>query len=177
MDEKQQKNWYVMRSLFRTELKMRAKLEAANIESFVPTTSRLVVLHGRKKSIETPIVSNLIFVHSDTTTLQPFLDRDSRFQYIFVKGGKQHERMVVRDEDMQNFIRAVEAYEKPLYFKPSELELERGTHVRVIGGPLDGMTGVYLKVKGARSKRLVVIIPDTLAVAVDVQADLIEVIE
>ena len=39
------------------------------------------------------------------------------------------------------------------------------------------MTGVYLKVKGARSKRLVVIIPDTLAVAVDVQADLIEIIQ
>ena len=85
--------------------------------------------------------------------------------------------MVVRDEDMQNFIRAIEAYEKPLYFKPSELNLERGTHVRVIGGVLNGMTGVYLKVKGARSKRLVVIIPDTLAVAVDVQADLIEVIK
>ena len=166
-----------MRSLFRTELKMRAKLEAAGVESFVPTTQRLVVLHSRKKSIETPIVSNLIFVHSDTTTLQPFLDKDSRFQYIFVKGGKQHERMVVRDEDMQNFIRAIEAYEKPLYFKPSELSLERGTHVRVIGGPLNGTTGVYLKVKGARSKRLVVIIPDTLAVAVDVKADLIEVIQ
>lgn len=176
MNDNDQKKWYVMRSLFRTELKMRAKLESANIESFVPTTSRLVVFHGRKKSIETPIVSNLIFVHSDASSLQPFLDKDSRFQHIFVKGGKQHERMVVRDEDMRNFVRAIEAYERPLYFNPSELNLQQGTHVRVIGGALNGITGVYLKVKGARSKRFVVIIPDTLAVAVDVQADLIEII-
>lgn len=177
MDNITDKKWYVMRSLFRTELKTRAKLEAAEIESFVPTKSRIVLLHGRNKRIETPIVSNLIFVHSSPINLQPFLDKDSRFQYIFVKGGKQNERMVVRDEEMQHFIRAVEATENPIYLKPAELNIERGTHIRVIGGNMNGLEGKYLKVKGARSKRLVVIIPDTLAVAVGVEADLIEVIE
>lgn len=177
MEDITDKKWYVMRSLFRTELKTRAKLEAAEIESFVPTKSRLVLLHGRKRRIETPIVSNLIFVHSNPINLQPFLDKDSRFQYIFVKGGKQNERMVVRDEEMQHFIRAVEATENPIYLNPSELNIERGTHIRVIGGNMNGVEGKYLKVKGARNKRLVVIIPDTLAVAVSVEADFIEVIE
>lgn len=166
-----------MRSLFRTELKTQVKLEEAEIESFVPTTSRLVVLHGRKRRIETPVVSNLIFVHSNTATLQPFLDRDSRFQYIFVKGGKQNERMVVKDEDMHNFIQAVRSSENPIYLKPSEIDLEKGKHIRIVGGSLDGITGKYLRVKGARNRRLVVMIPDTLAVAVDVEADFIEVIK
>ena len=34
MDEKQQKNWYVMRSLFRTELKMRANAVKCPIIAF-----------------------------------------------------------------------------------------------------------------------------------------------
>ena len=85
--------------------------------------------------------------------------------------------MVVRDEEMQHFIRAVEATENPIYLNPSELNIERGTHIRVIGGNMNGVEGKYLKVKGARNKRLVVIIPDTLAVAVSVETDFIEVIE
>lgn len=176
MEEKQDKNWYVMRSLFRTELKTQAKLKSAEIESYVPTMPRLVTINGRKKRIETPIVSNLIFVHSTPSMLQPFMEKDSKFQFVFVKGGKQHERMIVADEDMQRFIHTVKVSEKPLYFKPAELNLAQGTHIKVIGGALNGTTGVYMRVKGARNKRLVVIIPDTIAVAVDVEADYIEVI-
>ena len=169
--------WYVMRSLFRTELKTQAKLMAAGIEVFVPTVERVVVLRGRKRRVITPVVSNLMFVHSDVETLQPFVESDARFQYIFVKGGKQNERMVVADEDMQRFIQVVENAEKPLYFNPAELNLENGARVRIIGGGMDGVNGTFMRVKGSRSRRLIVVLPDTLAVAVEVQPDLIEVIQ
>lgn len=176
MNEMVDKKWYVMRSLFRTELKTQAKLSAAGIESFVPTQTRVVVLHGRKKRIETPIVSNLIFVHSDLATLQPFTEQDGRFQFIFVKGGRQNERMFVEDADMRRFLDAFAAAEKPLLFNPSELNLEKGTKVKIVGGEMDGVEGVFMRVRGARNKRLVVIIPDTLALAVEVYPDLVEVL-
>lgn len=166
-----------MRALFRTELKTQAKLAAAGIEVFVPTVERVVDVKGRKRRVIVPVVSNLMFVHSDIATIQPFVEEDARFQYIFVKGGKQNEPMVVDDESMRRFIRAVESATKPLYFSPSELHIEQGARVRIIGGGLNGIEGTFMRVRGSRSRRLVVVLPDTLAVAVEVQPDLVEVIQ
>lgn len=166
-----------MRSLFRTELKTQVKLESANIESFVPTYSRIVEKRGQKSLVEAPVVSNLIFVHSTPEELQPFVEADSRFQYLYVKGGRQNERMVVEEVAMQHFIRVVRSAQKPMFFSPSALDVSKGARVRLLGGPLDGVEGRFMRVKGARSRCLVVIIPDTMAVAAEVTADLVEVID
>ena len=46
-----------------------------------------------------------------------------------------------------------------------ELNLSKGTRVRVTAGPLEGQEGVFLKVKGARDRRLVIHIEGVIAVA------------
>ena len=102
---------------------------------------------------------------------------DSKFQFIYKKGGMENEPIIVPEKQMEDFINACEHSEKPLYFRPDELNLAKGTKIRIIGGLLNGTEGTLLKVSGARSKRLVVSIPGTLNVAVEVSPDLIEVIE
>ena len=77
---------------------------------------------------------------------------------------------------MEDFIRVCENAGRPLYFSPGEVNLAKGTRIRIIGGPLNGCEGILLKVSGARAKRLVVSIQDTLSVAAEVSPDLIEVI-
>lgn len=78
---------------------------------------------------------------------------------------------------MNDFIAAVESSDNPLYFSPDEVDLSKGTRVRLIGGAMDGRECTLLKVKGARSRRLIVEIPGTLIAAVEVHPDLIEVIK
>ena len=52
-----------------------------------------------------------------------------------------------------------------MYFHPDELNLSKGTKVRVTGGDFEeGQEGVFLKVKGARD-RVVVEIQGVIAVA------------
>ena len=46
-----------------------------------------------------------------------------------------------------------------------ELNLSKGTRVRVTAGPLEGQEGVFLKVKGVRDRRLVIHIEGVIAVA------------
>ena len=87
-----------------------------------------------------------------------------------------NEPLIVPDKQMNDFIRACSHSERPLYFSPGELKLEKGTRVRIIGGPLDSCEGVLMKVSGARSKRLVVSIPGTMNVAVEISPELIEII-
>ena len=51
------------------------------------------------------------------------------------------------------------------FYLPEELNLSKGTRVRVTAGPLEGQEGVFLKVKGARDRRLVIHIEGVIAVA------------
>lgn len=67
---------------------------------------------------------------------------------------------------MRPFIAATADYDETLlYFQPEELNLSKGTRVRVTAGPLEGQEGVFLKVKGARDRRLVIHIEGVIAVA------------
>lgn len=170
------KVWYVMRSIFKTELKTKAKLDEANIRSFIPLKHQIKIVKGKKARVEVPIVRNLLFVYSDEKSLAPLLAADSKFQYTYRRGGRENEPLIVPDDQMQRFLEAAEASEGPLYFTPSELNIAKGTKVRIIGGPLNGIVGIFMKVKGARAKRLVLEIPDTLSIALDVNPDLIEVL-
>lgn len=170
------KVWFVMRSIFKTEMTTKAKLDEAGIRSFIPMGYRVKIINGRKSKIQTPIIRNLLFVYSDSKTLAPFLAADSKFQYTYRRGGRENEPLIVPDNQMRQFIDAVEISGQPLFFTPEELNIAKGTKIRIIGGPFDGFVGVLMKVKGARAKRLVIEIPDAVAVAVDVNPDMIEVL-
>ena len=64
-----------------------------------------------------------------------------------------------------------------LYFQPDELNLSKGTKVRITGGEFEGQEGIFLKVKGARDRRVVIEIQGVIAVAMaTIHPDLIEVI-
>lgn len=80
---------------------------------------------------------------------------------------------------MQRFIAVAGTYhEQLLYFRPDELNLSKGTKVRVTGGDFEGQEGIFLKVKGARDRRLIIKIQGVIAVAMaSIHPDLIEVIK
>ena len=100
-------------------------------------------------------------------------------QYLVNKVNGQSLPIIVRDSEMQQFIRVVENYEEEVnYFCPEEINISKGTRVRIIGGSFDGVEGVFMKVKGKRSKRVVVMLDKLLAVVMaEVESDLIEVIK
>ena len=65
-----------------------------------------------------------------------------------------------------------------VYFQPDELNLSKGTKVRMTGGDFEGQEGVCLKVKGALDRRVVIAIQGVIAVAMaTIHPDLIEVIK
>ena len=68
-----------------------------------------------------------------------------------------------------------------VHARPSDVKrvnLSKGTKVRVTGGDFEGQEGIFLKVKGARDRRVVVEIQGVIAVAMTtIHPDLIEVIK
>ena len=97
----------------------------------------------------------------------------------YITDTRSGQKIIIPDQEMQRFIAVAGTYhEQLLYFRPDELNLSKGTKVRVTGGDFEGQEGIFLKVKGARDRRLVIKIQGVIAVAMaSIHPDLIEVIK
>lgn len=169
--------WFVMRDLTRANAGYPAwkLLEDHGYRVFTPMVWKLRRKGPRQEKIQIPVIHDLLFVESSRKELDPLVERVATLQYRFRKGGRFGEAMTVGDEEMSRFIRAVEASREPLYYSPSEITPQMvGKPVRIVGGPLDGMTGNLLSIKGMRKRRLIVELPGMITSAVEVDPDFIQ---
>ena len=170
--------WYAMYA-YKREMLAQQELKKAGIENFIPLCYTVKEQQGRKERVLAPAVSNLVFVRATQSALTEFKARHSYLQYITQREGNGRILLVVPGNQMQEFIRVASHYEEDLtYYKPEEICLTRGDRVRVHGGVFDGVEGILVKVKGKRSKRIVIQIPGIMAVAMaEIEPELIEKIE
>jgi transcription antitermination factor NusG len=168
-----------MRVPYRNELKVQDRLQDKGIEVFIPTKRKLIKRRGKTIYELTPAVNNLIFVHSKLCIIKELKKEILNLQYLVNKENGQSTPITVRDNEMQQFIKASKnVNEEAIYLTPEEINIAKGTKVRIIGGNFDGIEGVFVKVKGKRSKRVVVMLNKLLAVAMaEVEPDYIEVIK
>ncbi len=171
------KKWFAMRDLSRRNAKRMAhhELRDAGLEVFTPMTEMLLTIRGKKHRREVPVIQDLLFVHESKENLDPYVARFSTLQYRYVLGRRASEPAVVRDDEMRRFIMAVSSTENPKYFMPGELTRRMyGKKVRIIGGALDKYEGRLLSIRGMRTKRLIVEIPDCVTAAVEVAPQYIQ---
>ena len=157
--------WHAMRATYRRELDAVHLLEKENLGCFVPMQYKVSIRKGKKVRTLVPVIRNLVFVHARPSDVQRVKSQITYLQYI-------------PDHEMQRFIAVAGTYnDHLLYFQPEELNLSKGTRVRITGGDFAGQEGLFLKVKGARDRRVVIEIQGVIAVAMaTIHPDLIEVI-
>lgn len=169
--------WYAMRATYRRELEAVRRLEAAGLGCFIPMQYHFRLKRGRRVRELVPVVRNLLFVHARQRELQKM--KRELFYLQYITDTRSHEKIIVPDIQMQRFIAVAGTYsDQLLYFQPGELNLSKGTKVRITGGEFAGYEGTFLKVKGARDRRVVIAVEGVIAVALaTVHPDLIEVIK
>lgn len=169
--------WFVLRA-YKNEKKAEEVLGGENgLPYFIPKQYAVRVYHGKKTRRLVPVIPGLVFVRADQQAICDFKKRHNFLQFV-MKTRNAADYLIVPDRQMADFMRVAGQYETEVaYYAPEELHLEKGTRVRILGGPFDGVEGVFMKVEGARAKRLVVQIPNTLAAVVSVEPDLVEVIK
>ena len=175
--DKESEIWYAMRATYRREPDAMRLLEKEKMGCFVPMQYKVSIRKGRKVRALVPVVHNLLFVHARPSDVKRVKSQVSYLQYITdTRSGR---KIIIPDSEMQRFIAVAGTYnDHLLYFQPDELNLSKGTKVRVIGGDFAGQEGIFLKVKGARDRRVVVEIQGVIAVAMaTIHPDLIEVIK
>ncbi len=177
-ENEQHSQWYAMRATYHREMSVKSRLEADGFETYLPTTCQVKTLHGRKRRVVKPAVSNLLFVKSEKQALQRFKAGVPELQYITRPMDGRNVPIIVPERQMSDFIAVTSDKTADVSFLlPEDANISRGTRVRIHGGAFDSMEGVFTRISGKRNKRVVIEISGVVAVALDVQsADYIEVL-
>jgi len=174
-DEKQ---WYVLRDLRRANAKVSGYelLVQAGYEVFTPMRWEVANHSGARARRQVPVIPDLLFVHTTREKFDAELRRIPSLQYRYMRG-MQATPMVVRNADMHMFISAVTASADTRYYQPDEVSAAMcGHRIRIVGGALDGYEGHLLKVRGARTKRLLVNLPGLITAAVEIEPEYIQLV-
>ncbi|MCH5240294.1 MAG: UpxY family transcription antiterminator [Muribaculaceae bacterium] len=168
-----------MRDLKRANANIKAWqiLTEAGFEVFTPMHWKIYDKNGRKVRKYVPVISDLLFVHTQRDKLDPIVKKTETLQYRFSKNSHSVP-MTVSEAEMNKFIRAIENSESVRYYKPEEITSSfKGRKIRIVGGSLNGYEGKLLTTRGSKVKRLMIEIPNLLHAGIEVHPDFIQFID
>ncbi len=146
-----QTRWYAAKTRNNSEKKVKSLLEKLNVEHFLPLRKTLSERNGKKVHVVKPLVSNLVFIHTDFKTALSLVN-DSRLPMSYMIDHVTKSLLVVPDKQMQDFMFLLDFSEEAV--QVSNENLRRGDRVRVIKGEFAGIEGELVRIKG--HKRVVV---------------------
>lgn len=166
--------WYVFSVSYRKEMEVQDELSAHGFQTYVPMRYCLRDRLGKKTRVLQPAIAGLVFARGSRIDLDNFKDTSRMVDYIFLmchktrNGSKEY--VHVRDSDMLNFQRVNDVEGAQLtYFKPEELNIGKGSEVKIMDGPFEGVTGIVQRLPGKRGKYLVVSLPGVAIAAVSIR--------
>ena len=173
----QHKQWYVLRDFKKWNAKSPGYklLPELGIRAFTPMHWVVSTRLGKREREYVPVIPSLLFAYDTKDALEPIIEKESALQFQFRRGAGKDFLMTVPNAEMERFINAVNNDNSPIYFTPEELTPDKiGKEIIVNGGPLNGYTGVLLKMRGTRKRRLLVKIEGFLTAAVEVNPDFVQ---
>jgi transcription antitermination factor NusG len=137
--------WYALHTRARHEKAVERRLRDQGMETFVPTTLEVHRWSDRKKKVEVPLFSCYVFVRCALSAE----DRTRVYQVESVHGfvGSRGSSLPIPDEQIES-IQKVLTQTEPWRSYPF---LKVGQRVRVRGGAMDGVEGVFLSENGDHS--------------------------
>ena len=157
-----QKHWYALRTRSRHEKVVAQRLCEDGLETYLPIVHEVHRWSDRKKKVEVPLFSCYLFVRcawssEDRTRVYRV---ESALGFVGVRGAG----LPIPDEQIES-VRTALAQPKPCRSLPF---LKVGQRVRVCGGAMDGVEGVFLSENGDQSLVISIdAIQRSLAVRID----------
>ena len=126
--------WYAVYTKSRQEKKLAGRLTDRGIEAWIPLRKTLKQWSDRKKLVEEVLVSSYVFVRIGAGQYDTVLNNPGAVRFIWF-GGKPAP-IPDRQIEMIKLVTGSDAEVTPVV-----CNLEPGTPVRVIAGPLQGLSG------------------------------------
>jgi transcription antitermination factor NusG len=151
MDTHDEKLWHAIYVRSRSEKKVLSQLEEMGITAYLPLITCVKQWSDRRKKVEEPLFKSYLFVCSSRKEYISILNVYGVLRFVCF----EHEAVVVPENQIMAIKKFVNDYEKGEEFKMLNNEdLKVGQLVRIINGPMKGLTGRLSSVKDKR--RLIV---------------------
>ncbi len=176
-NEHEEIEWFAMRVTYHRELEAKRLLDERQVENFIPMKYESPAKGGRKRLV--PVIHNIIFVRTTASRIAELKKPSCVPLLQYMMDQRLGRKITVPEKQMRTFIAVTGTYDETLrFFGPSEINLSKAQKVRITGGIFEGCEGVFVKVKGSRSRKVVVEIEGVVSVAlVSVHPDLVVPIE
>lgn len=138
------RRWLAAYTRMHHEKKVRDRLTDMGIECFLPTQIVERQWSDRKKKVEQPLISMMIFVYVDAVEQRQVLQLPAVLRYMVLRG--EHQPTEIPHRQMERFRFMVDQSDSVVQFNTSDLQ--PGEKVRVIKGPLQGLTGELINIDG-----------------------------
>lgn len=154
--------WYALHTRARHEKMVEHRLRECGMETYLPTVREVHHWSDRKKKVETPLFSCYVFVRCALTPQ----DRNQVYRIGSVLGfvGGGGAGMAIPEDQIES-VRTLLSQTAPWRSHPF---VKAGQRVRIRGGALDGVEGVFVSENGDHSLVVSVdVIQRSLAVRID----------
>lgn len=167
--------------VYKRELQAEEALKGPRgLEHFIPKMISTRTRHGKEEQVLIPSIPGVAFVHANRKAIRQFKEYYPLMHYFYQKSHIGLEKpLTVPEKEMKNFIIiASKMMEDINYHDPDEIQLCMGDKVRITDGVFAGLEGTLLRLKGKRSKRVVVKIEGVVAISsAEISKDFIERLE
>ena len=162
--KKEPERWYAIYTKSRTEKKVASDLAEKGVEVYLPLLKTLKQWSDRKKWVEEPLFRSYLFVRILDRNYIEVLQTDGVVRFITFR----QERIPVPDQQIE----AVKAYlNEDSQINLEEFNYQPGDRVEVVRGPMQGLLGVLIMIKGKQrvlveiesiGQRLIINLPKSL---------------
>jgi len=133
-----QYQWYPVYTNPRAEKKAYELLAKKKIEVYLPLKKTLKQWSDRKKWIQEPLISSYLFVYITVSEMADVLTTPGISRFIYFSG-----KVATMPEKQIEQIKRLLQTDSP--FSITTKQFEKGEQVRVIAGPLQGLTGELIE--------------------------------
>ncbi len=135
-------HWHAVYVKSRSEKKAESELQLKGIETFLPLQRKLRQWSDRKKWVEMPLISGYIFVRICRKEYDSVLQSNYAVSYVRFEGTAA----IIPDNQIENL--KVMLSQDNLEIEVTQQNLAPGQLVDVIAGPLIGLRGKLVFIKG-----------------------------
>src|SRR3954463_6604078 len=136
--------WYALHTRTRFERRICKQVQLKHHEAYVPVTRARHRWSDRYQTVETPIFPGYVFVRAtqDANVRMAILQTNGVYDFVAFNG------MVARITDEQiSDVRRLET--NAVSWSPYPF-LKAGRRIRIVGGCLDGLEGIFLEERGRK---------------------------
>jgi transcription antitermination factor NusG len=166
----EKKHWYAVYTRSRAEKKVLIEMEYSGIEAYLPLHRKIRQWSDRKKWVEMPLIPGYLFVNIGLKEYDKVLKTMGVVTFVRFEG-----KAAIIPSSQIEFIRKM-LEDASLCVEVIHQIPEKGDKVMVTAGPLIGLKGTIISVKG--KKRVAVEIEQlNLSLTIEIQLSLIEIIK